>query len=189
MTRNRITDPKALRALSHPTRWTIVELLGLEETATATRCAEYSGESVASCSYHLSMLAKYGFVEQVGTAGREKPWKLTRRDQSWTPHGLDPEAALAAETLSEVFIDHEAAQFKDWVRRSSRAPEEWQQAAGMNGRTIYATAAELADLRERIQALVEPFDVGRRGPDGRPDGARPVRLLLTTWLPRTGGGA
>lgn len=187
--RNYITDPKALRALSHPTRWTIVELLGLEETATATRCAEYSGESVASCSYHLSMLAKYGFVEQVEAAGREKPWKLARRDQSWKVPGLDAEAALAAETLSEVFIDHESAQMKDWVRRASREPEEWQTAAGMNGRTLYATAAELADLRDRIRALVDPFDDARRDPARRPDGARPVRMLLMSWLPRAGGGS
>ncbi len=187
--RNYITDPKALRALSHPTRWTIVELLGLEETATATRCAEYSGESVASCSYHLSMLAKYGFVEQVETAGREKPWTLTSRDQSWTARGLDPEAALAAETLSEVFIDHEAAQMKAWVRRSSQEPEEWQNTAGMTGRTIYVTAAELTELRQRMNALVDAFDESRRDPARRPDGARPVRMLTTTWLPRSGGGS
>ena len=42
----RITDPKALRALSHPTRWKLIELLGLEPAATATRCAEFTGESV-----------------------------------------------------------------------------------------------------------------------------------------------
>jgi predicted transcriptional regulator len=88
----RITDPKALRALSHPTRWKLIELLGLERTATATRCAEFTGESVASCSYHLNMLAKYGFVEQAeGGTGREKPWKLTTSStctcagETWRP--------------------------------------------------------------------------------------------------------
>lgn len=187
--RDNITDPKALRALSHPTRWTIIELLGLEDTATATRCAEYSGESVASCSYHLSMLAKYGFVEQVATEGREKPWKLVRRDQSWNVRGLDGEAAMAAETLSAVFLDHETAQMKDWVLRASREPEEWQTAAGMTGRTLYATAEELAGLRERIDELTAPFEDGRRDPAQRPDGARAVRMLFSTWLPRTRGGS
>jgi predicted ArsR family transcriptional regulator len=185
--REYITDPKALRALSHPTRWTIVELLGLEDTATATRCAEYSGESVASCSYHLSMLAKYGFVEQVQAPGREKPWKLARRDQSWKVRGLDTEAAMAAETLSEVFLDHETSRMKDWVRRASRDPEEWQSAAGMSASTIHVTADELVELRERIAALTAPYVERRHDPAGRPDGARAVRVFVSTWLPRTGG--
>lgn len=187
--RQNITDPKALRALSHPTRWTIVELLGLEDTATATRCAEYAGESVASCSYHLSMLAKYGFVEQVESPGRERPWRLVSRDQSWAPRELDGEAALAAETLSEVFLDHENAQIKDWVRRASREPADWQAAAGMSGRTLHLTAAELTDVRERIDALLAPYADRRDDPARRPAGSRSVRMLLTAWLPRTRGGS
>jgi predicted ArsR family transcriptional regulator len=186
--RHTITDPRALRALSHPTRWTIIELLGLEDTATATRCAEYTGESVASCSYHLSMLGKYGFVEQVESPGRERPWRLTRRDQNWAARDLDGEAALAAETLSEVFVDHEAAQLKDWVRRASREPADWQQATGISGRTLHLTAAELSELRERIGALTAAFADRLDDPAARPPGARPVRMLVSAWLPRAGGG-
>lgn len=182
---DQITDPKALRALSHPTRWTLIELLGLERTATATRCAEYSGESVASCSYHLNMLAKYGFVEHAdGGQGREKPWRLRRRDHNWTAVGMRTDVAMAAETLSEVFLDHENAQAKYWVRRASREPVEWQAAAGTHGFTRHLTAAELAGLTERIEALLEPYRARHDDPTVRPDGARPVRLLLSTWLPR-----
>lgn len=187
--RETITDPRALRALSHPTRWTIIELLGLEDTATATRCAEYTGESVASCSYHLSMLGKYGFVEQVESPGRERPWRLTRRDQNWAARDLDGEAALAAETLSEVFVDHEAAQLKDWVRRASREPAEWQDAAGITGRTLHLTPAELVELRERVEELTAAFADRRDDPAARPPGARPVRMLISAWLPRAGGGS
>src|SRR5271156_3155401 len=91
-------DPRALRALAHPLRWQLIDLIGSETTATATRCAEVLGESVASCSYHLGMLAKYGYIEEVPErGGREKPWQLTSPRQDLRPLGLDVEGELAAE--------------------------------------------------------------------------------------------
>lgn len=181
---NRITDPKALRALSHPTRWKLIELLGLERVATATRCAEFTGESVASCSYHLNMLAKYGFVEHAeGGQGREKPWKLTRTRQSWSPEGLDAEGALAAETLSEVFLDHEVARMKEWTRRESREPEEWRRATSSSASTVHLTVEELAAITAELATITDRFRDRIDDPSRRPAAARPVRLFLAGWLP------
>src|SRR5215207_8398047 len=112
----RVTDPRALRALSHPLRWRLLELIRLEESATATRCAELTGESVASCSYHLGILAKYGFVELAdGAHGREKPWRTTTRSLSVSSEGLDPEAAMASDAVSEVFLDFEVGRIKEHI--------------------------------------------------------------------------
>jgi hypothetical protein len=181
----RITEPKALRALSHPTRWAIVDLLRLEQTVTATRCAEVIGESVASCSYHLGMLAKYGFVEQAeGGQGREKPWKLSQQRQSWSLDGMDTEGQLAVETLSEVYLDHTVAQMKEYVRRSGREPDEWRQSAGSWGTLGYLSADELAALAAEFAAICDRYTARIDDPSLRPEGARPVRIFLTTWLPR-----
>ena len=70
--RTRLSDPRALRAYAHPTRMELVGLLRREGPLTATRAAELTGESVASCSYHLRMLAKYDLVEKAegGRGGR-----------------------------------------------------------------------------------------------------------------------
>ena len=180
----RITDPKALRALSHPTRWKLIELLGLEDTTTATRCAEYTGESVASCSYHLNMLAKYGFVEQAeGGHGREKPWKLARHSQSWTPEGLDPEGVLAAEALSEVYLDHELGRQKDWLRRYDREPPEWRAATGSWAITTHLTADEMREVTAELTAIFERYRPRIEDPSKRPEGSRPVRLFLAGYLP------
>lgn len=181
----RITDPKALRALSHPTRWKLIDLLGLEDTATATRCAEFTGESVASCSYHLNMLAKYGFVEQADRGpGREKPWRLSARRQSWTPEGLDPEGVLAAETLSEVYLDHEFSRQKDFLRRYDREPPEWWAATGSQATTTYLTLDELRAVSAELSEVVERFRGRVEDPSTRPEGARPVRLFLASYLPQ-----
>jgi predicted ArsR family transcriptional regulator len=180
----RITDPKALRALSHPTRWKLIELLGLEETATATRCAEFTGESVASCSYHLSILAKYGFVEEADRGhGREKPWRATSRRLSVSNQDLEPEAALAAETVSEVFLDHEFERMKEYVRRASREPEEWQPHTGSWSATPHLTVEELTAVLEDFTAKIDRYRARSDDPSLRPEGSRPVRLFLASYLP------
>ena len=181
----RITEPKALRALSHPTRWAIVDLLGLELTATATRCAEITGESVASCSYHLGMLAKYGFVEPAGGGeGREKPWKLVSLRSSWDLEDKDDEGQLAVEALNEVFIDHQADQQKAFVRRASREPPEWRRLSGSWSSTSYMTVAELAEITAELEAISLRYRDRITDPLLRPEGSRPVRLNLNSWLPR-----
>jgi hypothetical protein len=180
----RVTDPRALRALSHPTRWKLIELLGLEPTATATRCAEFTGESVASCSYHLGILAKYGFVELVeGAHGREKPWRATSRRLSVSSHGLEPEAALAAETVTEVFLDHELGRMKEFLRRNSREPAEWQDAIRTSAGIHYLTADELAGLTKEILALMDRYAARIEDPAQRPADARPVRVMFSSYLP------
>src|ERR1700684_3469087 len=98
MPADRTPDPKALRALAHPLRWQLIDLIGSEGTATATRCAEVLGESVARCSYHLGMLAKYGDIEEVlARTGGEKPWRLISERQDLSSTGLDSEGQLASE--------------------------------------------------------------------------------------------
>jgi hypothetical protein len=184
----RITDPKALRALSHPTRWKLIELLGLDTTATATRCAEFTGESVASCSYHLSILAKYGFVEQAdGGSGRERPWKLVKYHQSWETEGLAPEGALAAETLSEVFLDYYFGRLKEFLRRRDREPEQWRRHTRPRATITWLTADEMEEVSRDLAAVFERYDGRLEDPALRPEGSRAVRLFFTQYLPRPAG--
>jgi hypothetical protein len=179
-----ITEPQRLRAMSHPTRLAMLEILAIDESATATRCAELTGESVASCSYHLGMLAKYGFIEPVDSAGREKPWRLLQRDQSWTSRGLDPEGALAAEALTDTFVDHTAEQMKAAFRRCDREPEEWRNVSGSNGASVHLTAEEALALAEELLAIAKRYEERNTDPALRPPGSRPVRLFLARWLAR-----
>ena len=89
-----ITDPKAMRALAHPLRLTLLEQLGRAGTLTATQAAEIVGESPANCSFHLRTLAKYGFVEEAATGqGRERPWRRVAH-----PLVVPVTAALAADS-------------------------------------------------------------------------------------------
>lgn len=181
----------ALRALAHPLRWKLIDLIGSEQAATATRCAEVLGESVASCGYHLGILAKYGYVEPVpDRAGREKPWRLASRRQDLSAEGLDEDGALAAQAAFEVFLDHELERIKDRRRRVDVEPPEWRAASYVSGATHWMTAAELKEIRDLLTEIQERHGDRDEDPARRPPGAREVRIFaVTSVTPRLPGAA
>nr|BFE87387.1 hypothetical protein GCM10020093_099880 [Planobispora longispora] len=67
--RRTLSDPRAMRALAHPARLAILNRLQEEGVATATDVAEVVGITPSAASYHLRMLAKYGFVEDAPPRG------------------------------------------------------------------------------------------------------------------------
>jgi predicted transcriptional regulator len=54
------TDLQAIRALTHPLRLDLMELLTAHGPATAAECGRALGVPQANCSFHLRQLAKYG---------------------------------------------------------------------------------------------------------------------------------
>jgi hypothetical protein len=183
---------KALRALAHPLRWKLIDLVGSAETATATRCADELGESVASCSYHLNILAKYGFVEQAPAGpGREKPWRLTSFSQNLSGDGLGVEGQLAAQAASEAFLDHELNRMKERLRRHDREPAQWRDAVGLGGVTTALTADELREVTAALQEIARRYGDRATDRSAIPAGAREVRIFFATSVappPRTSAG-
>ena len=181
--RNNITDPKALRALAHPLRWQIMDILTREGSATATQCAQETGESVASCSYHLNMLAKYDYVVQAdGGKGREKPWRLARQTTKFTDVGLDTEGAVAAQAASGAFLDYQLNQIKERHLAVTGEPPEWRNVVGVDNTTDYLTQDEVHAVREAVRALMDRFRDRRENPAARPEGSRSVNLFFSTTV-------
>jgi hypothetical protein len=177
----RAPDPRALRALAHPLRWQLIDLIGSETTATATRCAEVLGESVASCSYHLGILGKYGYIELVpGQAGKEKPWRLISQQQDLDPGDADAEGVLAAEAAAEAFLDHELVRIKHRLRHLGLEPESWRAGSVLIGNTTWMTAEELREVTGQLKQLLLIHTERAADPESRPPGAREVRLFAVT---------
>jgi DNA-binding transcriptional ArsR family regulator len=179
-----IVDPRALRALAHPTRLTLLELLARERSLTATQASALLGESTASASYHLRQLAKYGFVEQAEQGrGRERPWRPAARGQRWSEVSADPEAAAAATVLSQVVLEREFEAALRWTEGAYDLPPEWREAALGSQSILYLTLDELRALESRYRALLEEGGILERSenPGLRPPGALPVKALLLAF--------
>jgi hypothetical protein len=173
-----LRDPRAIRALAHPHRLTLLELVGQEGSLTSARAAELTGESTASCSFHLRQLAKYGFIEPAeGGKGRERPWRLASVDVRWSDEGAAPELAAAADELTTLLLERDLALLERYLRTRTSVSPEWRQAATATHGTVYVTAEELAELGRELIALRERFAERLVDPKLRPPDARAVRLV------------
>jgi predicted ArsR family transcriptional regulator len=174
----RLTDPRALRAYTHPIRLSLIGLLRSQGPLTATRAAELLGESSGTCSFHLRQLAKYGLVEEAeGGTGREKPWRATAQLTDVPTATDDPELAAAAGHLRSVLAERHFTALTRWLGSSQRESAQWQEAASFGDRLLYLTAGELAELGERVDALLDEYLDRLVRPELRPDGARLVKYV------------
>ncbi len=170
-------DPATIRALAHPLRLRILALLDDEGEVTATRCAEVMGESVASCSFHLRMLAKYGYVEPAERRGKERPWRSVGRGRQTTFDPDVPETLHAAGAVASLMIDQEAARVRTWLAGAAADDPQWLLASTMTGASFYATREELDALAREVEALTDRFRGRWEDPSLRPEGARRARLF------------
>ena len=174
----RLTDPRALRAMAHPIRLSLIGVLRREGPLTATAAGELIGESSASCSFHLRQLAKYGLVEEAGGGkGRERPWRAAAQYTSWPDVAEGPEAAAASSLLSTVLAERYFESLGRWLRAKPDEPEEWQHAALFGDTMLYVTPDELAALADETQAMMDRFMARQTHPELRPPGARRVTYL------------
>jgi hypothetical protein len=178
----RIVDAAAMRALAHPLKWTLMDLLLTEGAATSTRCAELTGESQASCSFHLRQLARYGLVEEAPSASKkERPWRLTTVDQSWSRVQPDPARTRAAAELERVFVQHEFTTLLRWVQTAELYADDWRRASMRAGALAWLTADELVGLRDQIEELMLAYRHRVTDPAERPAGSRLVRLFSAAY--------
>lgn len=174
------SDPERIRALAHPIRLELLDFLKDTDEATATECAEHVGESVASCSFHLRMLAKYGFIERAEPRGREKPWRVRERDATFDarPDADVPGSLLAVQELASLSVIREADRVGRFLAQADREPDEWIQASTVTTGAFWVTVDELAEFSREVQGLLERFSE-RTDPAQRPEGARRARFFAT----------
>jgi DNA-binding transcriptional ArsR family regulator len=161
-----ITDPRTLRALTHPSRLALLEVLDREGPLTATQAGELIGESPASCSFHLRTLAKYGFVEEAeGGRGRQRPWRRRHVVSEIKEEDLTAEGRIAAQALFDVLHEREQGRLRRWHVTRADYPAEWRAAAGDTQIVLHLTPAELEKLTEELDAALLRY-VGRDDPPG-----------------------
>lgn len=149
-----ITDPRAMRALAHPLRIELLRIL-TRSPKTATECAEATGQSPQSCSYHLRTLAKYGFVEPAEAPnGKERPWRKVKQGLSWSSEP-DPEAARA---LSGTFLASDVERLRSYLDE----PDEGWPGPMYSQLSLKLTWLEAEELSEKLFQLFEPYFVQNR---------------------------
>jgi predicted ArsR family transcriptional regulator len=155
--------------------------LQTEGPATATECAEVAGVSPSACSYHLRMLAKYGFVEDAPARGdgRERLWRALHRGFTVAePDELTPDLVEAKTVLAKTVVAQMADEMLRYFDSSVRESKEWRQAAVLNQLLIRANAEELEELGRKVTEILMPYLAKSRSPEEAPPDARLIRGLI-----------
>jgi DNA-binding transcriptional ArsR family regulator len=166
-----------MRALAHPVRLAILDVLHAEGTVTATECSAAVGESPQACSYHLRALAKYGLLRRAySDDARETRWEPAAAEFRFSPTtSTAPEYQAAAHALGARVLERDDAIVANYLSREDEVDDDWRDAALVTSASIHATPDEVRDIHRRLAELLAPYR--RRTSGDRPPGARRVHVV------------
>lgn len=176
----RMLDAGALRALAHPIRVRIFDILSQYGPQTASSLAERLHESSGSTSYHLRALAKQDLIREVpdrGT-GRERWWERPRGSVAFgNPDALrTPSGRAATQVVVTETLNRRHQQLMEFIERGLD-PEmdgEWRDSTIITTATARLNPEQLRGLSEKIQKLIDEYVTTYRDQTG--DGVRPVTI-------------
>ena len=154
-----IDDAQLLRAIAHPLRIRLIGTLHRDGPATASELARRLGESSGATSYHLRILAKYGFIEDDAerNRGRERWWRAADEGVEWSLDTDDPGLIEADRALGRQLV----AEYQRWLQRwYSELPDwerPWRAAATASDRWYELTPDELRALNDEVLAVLDRY--------------------------------
>jgi DNA-binding transcriptional ArsR family regulator len=184
----RVLDAGALKALAHPLRFQLVELLIELGPSTASELGRQVGESSGSTSYHLRQLAKQGLIEEASELGtaRDRYWRAVRG--GWTIDGFDvlerPETRDDAQTVLDEVLRARLHRLRRWHANASQWGDDWvSSTVEMTGR-FRLTREELSALSEELIAVIDRYrdlQSDRYGPARELGDAVPVVIQVDAF--------
>lgn len=189
----RILDAGALRALAHPLRVQIYDILSQYGPQTASTLAAMTGESSGSTSYHLRALAKHDLIREVddrGT-GRERWWERPKGGISFTnPEAMKtPSGKAATQVVMTEFLTRRHQQLMRYMGSTLADPDAMdEQEAMISTATLRLTPEQATELITRLQQVIDEFTTQYR--DQKLDGLRPISIRTDVFpLPEEGGAS
>ena len=177
----KLSGVQELRALAHPLRIALLELLGLEGAFTATEASKVIGGTPANAAYHLRTLAKHGYVvEAEGGVGRERPWRIAGVGMSFSDDDSDPAVTSAAGALEAVLAERWFSRAKFYRDHRASYPAEVRQVSGTSQFVMYGTTAEIEEAQNTLLAALTRFQDRITDPSLRPEGAVAYEFIVST---------
>ncbi|MFJ6547611.1 ArsR/SmtB family transcription factor [Microbacterium sp. NPDC091676] len=196
-TQVRTLDAGALKALAHPLRVKIFDLLASRGPQTASSLAALVGETSGSTSYHLRALAAHDLIREVegrGTA-RERWWERPkgRIDVPGPDEQMSPANRAAAQIVTSEFFRLRHETLMQYLNRpESEVPEGWRDVGITITTHLDVTPAQAMALRQEMEDLIEKAIEryrGQTGPDIRRVSVRAELFDLPTSPRATTAGA
>ncbi|MFB9926459.1 winged helix-turn-helix domain-containing protein [Amycolatopsis halotolerans] len=158
---DRQIDARALRALAHPLRMELLDLLTIDGPATATGLGKRVGESSGTTSWHLRQLADAGLVVEDAERGskRERWWKAAQQGTSLKTSEFleDPDLAGPVTAFLHHVVNQRYRETLRFVADLPRWGKTWQRNSTLSDTGLQLTAEEAGQLSKQIQELIESY--------------------------------
>lgn len=177
----RVLDAGALRALAHPLRVRMYDILSQFGPQTASSLAQLTGESSGATSYHLRALAKHDLIREVAGRGsaRERWWERPRGSVSFTNPAVmkTPSGRAATQVIMSEFLNRRHQQLMRYVGDSIKTPEDlYDAAAVISSTTIRVNEEQARELAEQLTTVLS--DASDRFRDQEGEGVVPFSLRV-----------
>lgn len=176
---DRVLDTGALRALAHPLRVKIYDILSQYGPQTASSLAAQLGESSGATSYHLRALAKHALIEECPDRGkgRERWWQrpvggvtFANEEALKTPAGRS-----ATQIVMNEFFRNRQDQLMQYIDSGiANRGGTWDDAALISTASARLTPEQSKELAAKVMALIDDTVASYRDQTG--DDVRPVTI-------------
>ena len=153
-----IASRAEMRALAHPIRFQIVELLR-EGPSTASRLGRRIGESSGATSYHLRVLARARVIEEDedrGTA-RERWWRKRDRILLLPTEAEDPEGRAIAARVRAFMLTRDEEVARRFQTGEADLDRDWRRAAFVGNWNVQLTPDEVDELARRFLLILHEY--------------------------------
>lgn len=177
-------DTGALRALAHPLRIEIYDLISQHGPQTSSSLAEHTGESTGSTSYHLRALAKHGLIKEVPGrgSGRERWWERAHHSIALaTEEALQtPAGRAASQVVNLEFIDRRHRQLREYISATLRSGfDDWARSLNIHSATIPLTLPQLQQMQAELTAVLDSYTSQYRDQEG--EGVRRISVQTSAF--------
>jgi DNA-binding transcriptional ArsR family regulator len=158
-------DAAQLRALAHPLRLQLLDVLHAEGPATASQLARRLGESSGATSYHLRALHRVGMVEEAEQRNARERWWQRSRERRFIPNSVPPEASeseraelqAAHAQIESIMVEQDEQALSRWMDVRYDVSLEWQDSQYIGNFRMWATPADVRQLLSTVLDSIEPL--------------------------------
>jgi DNA-binding transcriptional ArsR family regulator len=152
-------DPSQLKALAHPVRLKMLEMLRLDGPATSTMVAARLGMNTGTVSYHLRQLFRHGFIEDhlgVGTR-RDRWWRASHESTSIPSAGpvtASDDDVRARQAYNHAVVFTQVARLQESLLERSELPGRWAAVTDDSDWTLWLTPRQAHELMEKVHDVL-----------------------------------
>lgn len=180
-----ITDAAVLRAVAHPLRRRLMDVLRVQGPQTASLLAAATGEGVGNISHHVRVLADAGLLQEAPELARdrrERWWRMAQIGLSFAEADFegDPAGEAAASAATSLALQRQLDLVRQWLSSPQETP--WLEAAFSTDYWLRLTPDELAQLSTEVNAVIAAWQEREVPDDGQ---QRPPVFVLARGFPAT----